>query len=701
MRRLLGEGGFGQVFEAWDERLRRSVAIKCLKPGARLPPDALLREAQLNASLSHAAFVRIYAVDDVADHSQAIVMELVNGYTLRKYLQEGWPLPISAPAVIDQVAAAMAEAHAAGLVHGDLKSSNIMLQSDGVVRILDFGLARYVDPLATTSVLSQEPQGTLAYLAPERLRGRPATAQADIYALGVVLYELISGTVPFPQLQGLALAAALMQSSSAQWAFPEQEGALALLVREMTATDPGQRPASMEALRQRIRMLSPAVTPQPASAWRWRAMLQRLWRMRWRMLAAAGLCAVLAWQVSLWRSAVLPILSARAGMQAGMAELRHFDREGSIGTAIQVFSELAQRQPRHAGAAAGLALAYCLRFSGDGRDPAWLERARASAQQALRLDDQLALAHVASGDVARLEGKYKEAERYYRRALELEPGNLEALAGRVNLLIADSRLSEADALLREAMAALPTERRLADLLGTLRYQQGDYRAAEAAFRHSLQLEPDSVYAYANLSATLLRLNRSDEALQIVQQGLQLRPDGRLYSNLGTILYARGEYPAAADAFERAVSSDKGSPRYYLRWANLADALRWLPGRTPDARNAYRRAADLLAMQLQGTTHDAALMSRMGLYLAYLEQSGAALDWTARALSAAPTSADNQFRAATVYELSGRRDAALASLARARSLGYPAHLVDASPELIALRRDPRYTTPTSSLKENLK
>src|SRR5471030_470797 len=145
----LGDGGFGEVYEAWDNKLLRSVAIKRLKnaQGAH----SVLREAQLAASLQHAAFVKIYALED-DDASPSIVMELVRGQTLKQLLADARPTARQALAMVRQVAGAMREAHESGLVHGDLKPSNLMVEPSGTVRILDFGLATQDDAQATTSL---------------------------------------------------------------------------------------------------------------------------------------------------------------------------------------------------------------------------------------------------------------------------------------------------------------------------------------------------------------------------------------------------------------------------------------------------------------------------------------------------------------------------------------------------------------------
>ncbi|PHV08243.1 hypothetical protein CSQ96_06155 [Janthinobacterium sp. BJB412] len=684
IRGRLGEGGYGQVFEAWDATLCRAVAIKQLKLGvAALDPERLIREARLAAALSHSAFVKIFSVAG-GGASQAIVMELVQGSTLRQRMLERSLSPEQALAIVDQIAAAMAEAHTSGLVHGDLKPSNLIIEPSGAPRILDFGLARQINPLANQSSMTDHSDGTIAYMAPERLGGQPPSVGADIYALGAMLYEMLAGSRPFADLDGLALAAAHLQSCSSRWPFPPEVPATSVaLVRAMTARDPSQRLRSMAAVRQRIAALRAPHAPAAAARRRWHG---------WRGAVAAS-AAIALLGGALWLLAPLgrwhPMLAPTQTLQAGLEALSHYDRDNSLIEGSNIFQAILEQNPRQASAAAGLSIAYSLRYSGDGRDPALLAQANASALQALRLDDQLALAHVAQGEALRVAGHNEPSLAHFKRALELDPQALLALKGKALALLSLRRFDEAETLLQQARQRYPRERRLADLLGTLRFQQADYTAAETAFRLSLQLEPDAVFAYANLNAALLRQGRNDEALQVLQQGLQVRPSGYLYSNLGTTLFARADYAGAAQAFERAVSAAKGNPNHYIKWANLADALRWLPGREDDSRQSYQRASDLLAPQLERAPDNATLASRMGWYRARLGDAPGALAWTEKALARAPASPDIQFRAALAYELSGRRPSAIAALIRASTLGYPAHLIDSEPDLIALRRDPHY------------
>ncbi|MES2073435.1 MAG: protein kinase [Pseudomonadota bacterium] len=705
LRRRLGEGGFGQVFEAWDSKLCRSIAIKQLKSLSQLtPPGSLIQEARAAASLKHQAFVQIFSIDGDGE-AQSIVMELVDGQTLRELTRpDGQQRAIDTKQALDivqQIADAMQEAHASGLIHGDLKPSNLMLEASGKVRILDFGLARQMDPLATESTSSIDSQGTIAYMAPERLLGQPAAQQSDIYSLGVVLYELINGARPFAELNGLALAAAHIQSTSSLWPFPAgTDPRIIALIIAMTAREPAQRLASMQAVQQAIislqdpagiltlpNSLPAAERVKPARSRMARRLL--LWGMGTLLVVAVVALGVYQSKAyTEWANWIPKPYSEAKAMQAGLEALRTFDRDGSLDNAIRNFNSILEHAPNHAGAAAGLSLAYSLRYANDGRDEAWLQRADASAQQALKENDQLALAHAAQAWVRGYQKRMDEALATMDKAINLDPLNHFAIAGKIRLLIQMHRFDAAEISVQNAIKIHPKERQFVDLLGTLRFQQGDYPAAERAFKRSTQLEPDATFAYANLGATLLRQNRGDEALQALQQGLQIRPSGVLYSNLGHALFARGDYVAAAQAFEHAVSAAKGSPNNYLKWANLADALRWIPGRSEESRKAYQQAIELLKPVLERSPNDTTVLSRMGLYAAKLGNRQATV-WTQHAVANAPSNADVHFRGAVAYEVIGSRDLALAEITKARALAYPINLINAEPDLIALRRDPRY------------
>ena len=199
----LGEGGMGVVYLGHDEVLHRDVALKVVKQDPTASQN-LLHEARASSSLSHPNICTIHEVGET-NGELYIVMELVEGKSLRA-LSEGVGLP--AESVLRygvQIASALVRAHDKGIVHRDLKSANIVVTAEGLVKVLDFGLAKRigsgVSQATTWTFGSHEEQstvsGTLPYMAPEVLRGEGADYRSDLWALGVVLYETASGTMPF------------------------------------------------------------------------------------------------------------------------------------------------------------------------------------------------------------------------------------------------------------------------------------------------------------------------------------------------------------------------------------------------------------------------------------------------------------------------------------------------------------------------
>ena len=203
---LLGAGGMGKVYRARDTRLGRDVALKVLPPHLVDDPermDRLEREAKALATLQHSNIVTVFSIEQ-ADDFRFLTMELVEGKTLGKAIPRGG-MPLSQfYSIGTALAAALYAAHRKGIIHRDLKPDNIILDSSGQPKILDFGLARIdasedLDAITTTA-LTREGQalGTLPYMAPEQFRGEAVDSRADIFSLGVVLYQMITGAHPFP-----------------------------------------------------------------------------------------------------------------------------------------------------------------------------------------------------------------------------------------------------------------------------------------------------------------------------------------------------------------------------------------------------------------------------------------------------------------------------------------------------------------------
>ena len=209
----IGEGGMGEVWQARDTKLDRDVALKVLPEAFTSDPDRLARferEAKVLASLNHPNIGSIYGLEE-AEGVRALVLELVEGPTLADRITQGAiPLDEALP-IAKQIAEALEAAHEQGVIHRDLKPANIKVKDDGTVKVLDFGLAKAFQPDASDSNMSMSPTisltaaatqmgmviGTAAYMAPEQASGKPVDKRADVWAFGVVLFEMLTGIRPF------------------------------------------------------------------------------------------------------------------------------------------------------------------------------------------------------------------------------------------------------------------------------------------------------------------------------------------------------------------------------------------------------------------------------------------------------------------------------------------------------------------------
>ena len=209
----IGEGGMGEVYQARDTKLDRDVALKVLPEAFTSDPDRLARferEAKVLASLNHPNIGSIYGLEE-AEGVKALVLELVEGPTLADRIKQG-PIPVDeALPIARQIADALEAAHERGVIHRDLKPANVKVKADGTVKVLDFGLAKAFQPDASDPNMSMSPTisltaaatqmgmviGTAAYMAPEQASGKTVDKRADVWAFGVVLYEMLTGTRPF------------------------------------------------------------------------------------------------------------------------------------------------------------------------------------------------------------------------------------------------------------------------------------------------------------------------------------------------------------------------------------------------------------------------------------------------------------------------------------------------------------------------
>jgi len=263
----IASGGMGEVFRAHDAVLGREVAIKVLHShlaGDRGFVDRFRREARAAAILNHPSIVGVYDWGTTED-TYFMVMEFVRGTNLRAVLSDQGRL---APAQVVEVAlpvlAALDHAHGHGIVHRDIKPENILISQEGVVKVADFGLARaYAD-----SAISQAEgtvTGTVQYLAPEQIQGEPADPRTDIYATGIVMFELLTGRAPFVGETSLAIAYQHLTDEvpPPSTIRPDVPGSLDQAVRHATAKDRADRPPSARSFRDEVVRAGPGLPPAP------------------------------------------------------------------------------------------------------------------------------------------------------------------------------------------------------------------------------------------------------------------------------------------------------------------------------------------------------------------------------------------------------------------------------------------------------
>ncbi|MGH9253973.1 MAG: alpha/beta fold hydrolase [Vicinamibacterales bacterium] len=253
----LGAGGMGVVYKARDTKLRRHVALKVLShAGGEDGRRRLLREARHAAALNHHNICTIHEVGH-ASGVDFIVMELVVGRPLNTLTAAG-PLPAAqVESLGTQIADALAHAHEQGVIHGDLKSANVVVRDDGRAKVLDFGIARRLDPVAhdSTTLSATMPDdgvvGTPAYMAPEVLNGGPTDARSDVWSLGVLLFEMATGTLPFHG-RGLDLCAAVLRDEPH---FPRRGVSPGLMdiIRQCLEKQPERRVAGPAEVSKRLR----------------------------------------------------------------------------------------------------------------------------------------------------------------------------------------------------------------------------------------------------------------------------------------------------------------------------------------------------------------------------------------------------------------------------------------------------------------
>ena len=310
IERVLGRGGMGVVYLADDLRLGRKVALKALAPeftGNPAHRERLQREARAAAGLSHPGIATVYALEEFDGHV-FIAGEYVPGRTLRDELDRGPLSPDRTIATAAQVARALAAAHDQGIVHRDLKPENVIRTPGGEVKVLDFGLARLRDVPAELRNATSRFMGTPAYMSPEQIRGEEVDGRSDVFALGTMMYELLTGSHPFQRSDAMSTLAQILEVEPSRltvnrggYAHGEVIDGLDGIVRTCLQKNAAARWPSAHVLAQTLEQLTPGGRiATPSGSGRAMSATPRSPRWWWQFHQATAIAANVALVIPLW-----------------------------------------------------------------------------------------------------------------------------------------------------------------------------------------------------------------------------------------------------------------------------------------------------------------------------------------------------------------------------------------------------------------
>jgi tetratricopeptide (TPR) repeat protein len=553
---FLASGGMGVVYRAQDFQLNRIVALKFPLPHYHLDPvikERFLREARSAGSLEHVNLCTVYEAGESAA-GVFLAMPLYSGETLKQRIAERQVLSSDeAIGIAIQILNGLAFAHAAGTVHRDLKPGNIMLLRDGTVKILDFGLARTTDISNTKSRVTL---GTVSYMSPEQVRGARADERSDLWSLGVILYEMVTGVRPFGAENEVSVAHAILHDDPKPPVSERNDvpASLQRVIVSLLQKDPILRyqkaadlAADLDAIRRGgLPSFEAPVLPRAIASI----------RKRRTAVLLVGVAAMAALAVTLTPRFVAAFNKPTDNPAAYDFYLRgrEYEVSGPMSAAESLYKRAIALDSGFALAHARLAIVYaecipsgsrdCVRRTNDGRPVDRTEQVRAEAEQAQALKPKLADAHLAMG-------LYWEQKEQPRRALS------ELFAAKKGL----NRSGELHAAIGRTYRAL-----------------GEWDRAIEELKRSIELDPMDRTLRADLATTFSRLRRYRESIEWWDRHLALVPD----DNEGRVIRAH----------------------VYLRWLGTVDTLAAVFRRLPPDFTSKAIITQVLIARLQNRPADA-------------------------------------------------------------------------------------------------
>jgi len=586
----IGAGGMGEVYRAHDTRLRRDVAIKVLPDvlGRGAAWERFAREARAASALSHPHICAVYDVGE-ADGRPFLVMELLEGKTLRDFIG-GEPLePAVAVALAEQIADALEAAHAKGITHRDIKSGNIMVIAREHVKVLDFGLAKHastnVDETRTLDSLTAAGTvvGTPSYFAPELLQGQEADARSDLWAFGVVLYEMLNGRLPFRGTTVFEVSSAILREDPAplQATVPYK---LKSIVERCLEKEPQKRYQSAGEVHAALEALQLVTTPPAAapSRRRW------LWAAVGAVTLAGG---IFAWQQHTKTSPRLTSTGAPASANQEANEAfelaMQFERvQNDIPQAQQALERVLALDPNFAEALRYHAFNYVIGLlNGYSNDTSLTYKAEEELHQAARLDPSLISLPSAFTAVYVMQGRKELVSlEQLDRVLQQNPSHNDSRLWRSILRGLTEQNAAAKEDLRIILDREPLNGPARMFLGETLRMERDVQGAIREQQKVLQQAPGNISAIRYLALAYMDGGELDQARSLLEEKRPLFPGNYMWRATWALLLAlEGKREEAVQAMDEetlkflgaAVVVTLGAADFYGALGDTSKAIEWL------------------------------------------------------------------------------------------------------------------------------
>jgi len=691
---LIGKGGMGSVYKAYDNVLERFVAVKLLHHELSANEGAIQRmkrEIQLASRITNQHVVRTYDFGEMHGASY-ISMALIEGRNLREVIKrQGSLTPETATRYAIQIATALQAAHAAAVIHRDLKPQNILIDSEDNVFVADFGLAKPLDEDASLLTQGDDSPGTPQYMSPEQCFGLPLDQRTDIFSFGAVLYEMVTGEAPFV---GLTLLRAVqgghkLEHKDPRSVNPQLPEGLCRLVARCLEGSPEDRFSTMSDVLAELEPLGEASEPpRQASRLHWPTL--RRWHklalpLAFGMLALALLVLVTGIQRSR-SSRVAENFSAQGAYQEAREVLSRQHSTADIEEAVARLEGALRMDPGLVGAYTTLVEASLLLYQ-ETQDRRWLDRATDAAGRARALKPDLPQTNMALARLYISTGHSADAVRLLKQVLGAMPDSDEAwrILGKAYLTLGSPE--DGIRAAEQAVRSNPPDWRNHDLLAAILFSSRRFRESEVEYQTVLQLNPNRPDTYNNLGVIYLQSGQYDRAFPLLEKALQMDPRPAYFNNVGTAYLETGQYRLAAALFEKAASLQPSSD--VLR-GNLAEAYR-LSGDPAHAAEALDAALRLARASLAVNPSDRRAKTRLALYYVRMENFSAAEALIAELGVAHPNDCQVTYVYAVLRQAQHRVSESMALLDKALRQGFPAVRALADPDWKALRGEPRFKT----------